>query len=78
MAKFLEHRIADKRVLRLIGKWLAAGVIEDGAWSQTVEGAPQGSLCSAEHNDPNEQCWVMRSVDLFDLVRVVPGVEHYA
>jgi RNA-directed DNA polymerase len=44
--KFLGHRIADKRVLRLIGKWLAAGVIEDGNWSQTVEGAPQGASAS--------------------------------
>jgi RNA-directed DNA polymerase len=46
LMKFLEHRIADKRVLRLIGKWLAAGVIEDGEWSQTVEGSPQGSSAS--------------------------------
>ena len=44
--KFLEHRIADQRVLRLIGKWLSAGVIEDGEWSQTVEGAPQGASAS--------------------------------
>ena len=46
LVKFLGHRIADKRVLRLIGKWLAAGVIEDGNWSQTVEGAPQGASAS--------------------------------
>ena len=46
LTKFLGHRIADKRVLRLIGKWLAAGVIEDGEWSQTVEGAPQGASAS--------------------------------
>ena len=38
MLKFLEHRIADRRMLRLIGKWLKAGVIEDGEWSETVEG----------------------------------------
>ena len=37
---FLEHRIADKRVLRLIGKWLAAGVIENGEWSETLVGSP--------------------------------------
>ena len=43
---FLEHRIADKRVLRLIRKWLSAGVIEDGNWSQTMEGAPQGASVS--------------------------------
>jgi group II intron reverse transcriptase/maturase len=42
LRKFLEHRIADKRVLRLIDKWLAAGVIEDRKWSATTEGSPQG------------------------------------
>jgi RNA-directed DNA polymerase len=46
LEKFLEHRIADKRILRLIGKWLGAGVIENGNWSQTVEGAPQGASAS--------------------------------
>ena len=61
MRRFLEHRIADKRVLRLIDKWLAAGVIEDGKWSETVAGSPQGALCAAEHNPPYEQCRVMRS-----------------
>ena len=43
LRKFLQHRIADKRVLRLIGKWLAAGVIEDGTWTETGRGSPQGS-----------------------------------
>jgi hypothetical protein len=46
MLKFLEHRIADRRVLRLIRKWLKAGVIEHGAWSETVEGTPQGASAS--------------------------------
>jgi RNA-directed DNA polymerase len=46
LKKFLEHRIADKRVLRLIDKWLAAGVIEDGKWSETKEGSPQGASAS--------------------------------
>jgi RNA-directed DNA polymerase len=46
LAKFLEHRIADQRVLRLIRKWLSAGVIEDGNWSETPEGAPQGASVS--------------------------------
>jgi retron-type reverse transcriptase len=36
LERFLKHRIADKRVLRLIQKWLRAGVIEDGIWSETV------------------------------------------
>ena len=46
MEKFLEHRIADTRVLRLIRKWLNAGVIEDGNWSETSEGSPQGASVS--------------------------------
>ena len=46
LRRFLEHRIADKRVLRLIDKWLAAGVIEDGKWSETVAGSPQGASVS--------------------------------
>src|SRR5216683_2260079 len=41
LMRFLEHRIADERVLRLIRKWLAAGVIEDGSWTETPEGTPQ-------------------------------------
>jgi len=40
--KFLRHRVADERVLRLIGKWLAAGVIEDGTWAEAGRGSPQG------------------------------------
>jgi group II intron reverse transcriptase/maturase len=46
LERFLEHRIADKRVLRLIGKWLAAGVIEDGEWSSTEQGTAQGASVS--------------------------------
>ena len=46
LLKFLEHRIADQRVLRLIQRWLKAGVIEDGEWSQTLEGTPQGASVS--------------------------------
>jgi len=46
MLKFLEHRIADRRVLRLIRKWLMAGIIEDGEWSETLEGTAQGASVS--------------------------------
>jgi RNA-directed DNA polymerase len=45
LERFLRHRIADDRVLRLVGKWLAAGVIEDGKLSQ-MQGAPQGASLS--------------------------------
>src|SRR3954470_10498948 len=46
LVKFLEHRIADRRVLRLIQKWLRAGVSEDGQWSPTTVGTPQGAVAS--------------------------------
>jgi len=46
LVKFLEHRIADWRVLRLIQKWLAAGVIENGSWTAFDEGVPQGASVS--------------------------------
>jgi RNA-directed DNA polymerase len=46
LEKFLEHRIADKRVLRLIQKWLRAGVIEDGEWSESLDGTAQGASVS--------------------------------
>jgi RNA-directed DNA polymerase len=46
LERFLEHRIADRRVLRLIQKWLRAGVIENGAWTDSDQGAPQGASAS--------------------------------
>jgi len=46
MMKFLEHRIADQRILRLIRKWLKAGVSEEGKWSETSVGTPQGAVIS--------------------------------
>jgi group II intron reverse transcriptase/maturase len=46
LMKFLEHRIADRRMLRLIRKWLKAGVIEDGKWTANEEGSPQGASIS--------------------------------
>jgi RNA-directed DNA polymerase len=46
MLKFLQHRIADKRILRLINKWLKAGVIEDGKRIASEQGTPQGAVIS--------------------------------
>jgi RNA-directed DNA polymerase len=46
LVRFLEHRVADRRVLRLIQKWLSAGVVEDGQWSETDQGTPQGASVS--------------------------------
>jgi group II intron reverse transcriptase/maturase len=44
--KFVEHRVADRRILRLIKKWLKAGVSEDGQWTETKVGTPQGAVAS--------------------------------
>jgi RNA-directed DNA polymerase len=44
--KFVRHRIGDERMVRLIQKWLRAGVIEDGQWYETKEGTPQGAVIS--------------------------------
>ena len=46
MVRFLEQRIADKRVIRLIIKWLNAGAMEDGEWRDDLRGTPQGSVIS--------------------------------
>ena len=46
LVKFIEHRIADQRVVRLIQKWLNAGVLEDGARTRSEEGTPQGGSAS--------------------------------
>jgi len=42
LVRFVEHRIADRRVVRLIQKWLRAGVLEDGHRIQSEVGTPQG------------------------------------
>ena len=44
LLKFLEHRIADRRILRLIRQWLRAGVSEEGQWSRSTLGTPQGAV----------------------------------
>src|SRR5262249_3162600 len=46
LVKFVGHRIADRRVVRLIQKWLNAGVLEDGKRIRVEEGTPQGGSAS--------------------------------
>ncbi len=46
LVRFLEHRIGDKRIIRLVRKWLKAGVLEDGEWSVSETGTPQGAVAS--------------------------------
>lgn len=46
LVRFLEHRVGDERVIRLVRKWLKAGVLEDGNWSVSEMGTPQGAVVS--------------------------------
>ena len=46
LIRFIEHRIGDRRIIRLIAKWLTAGVLEEGRLIVTEEGTPQGAVIS--------------------------------
>jgi RNA-directed DNA polymerase len=46
LVQFVEHRSGDKRIVRLIQKWLKAGVLEQSQWTETKEGTPQGAVIS--------------------------------
>jgi group II intron reverse transcriptase/maturase len=46
LIRFIEHRMADPRMIRLIRKWLKAGVMEDGEWVSSESGTPQGAVVS--------------------------------
>jgi RNA-directed DNA polymerase len=46
LVRFVEHRIGDRRVIRLIQQWLTAGVLAEGGWTPSEEGVPQGGLRS--------------------------------
>jgi RNA-directed DNA polymerase len=66
----VRRRVKDKRVLALVKAFLQAGILTElGENRDTHTGTPQGGLCAAAHNDPYEQCWVMRSVGSSFLMR---------
>jgi RNA-directed DNA polymerase len=46
LVRFVQHRIGDRRVVGLIQQWLKAGVLEDGKWTQSEDGSPQGGIIS--------------------------------
>jgi RNA-directed DNA polymerase len=76
--KFLLQRIGPFPAREQIRAWLKAGVVDQGRYSPTIEGTPQGSLCAAAHNPPNEQRWVMRSVGRLPWVVAVVTTERCA
>lgn len=45
--RFVEHRIGDERIIRLVRKWLKAGVLEQGQWQRSDMGIPQGAVIPA-------------------------------
>ena len=46
LLRFVKHRVSDERITRLVGKWLKAGVLEDGQWHGSEQGTPQGAVIS--------------------------------
>jgi RNA-directed DNA polymerase len=72
-------RVKDKRVLALVKAFLKAGVLTElGENRDTHTGTPQGGLCAAAHNEPYEQCRVMRSAGVLALVTAMLALDHCA
>jgi hypothetical protein len=69
LERFLRHRIAEERVLRLIGRWLAAGVVEEGVWNEGA-GAPQGASVTPPTQWPTRRLVTLRVRCLVFLIAV--------
>jgi group II intron reverse transcriptase/maturase len=79
MIKTVEANTDLPWVVLYVRRWLHAPLqLPDGTLQQRDRGTPQGGLCAAEHKEPYEQCWIMRSVGLLGLVRAGPGIERCA
>jgi retron-type reverse transcriptase len=77
--KSVEVNADQPWVVLYVRRWLAAPLqLPDGTLAERDRGTPQGSLCSAEHNPPYEQRWVMRSVGRYGLMTAISGVDHCA
>ena len=68
----LARKIKDKRLLKLIRKYLQSGLMVDGVVSPRVKGTPQGSLCKALHKPPYEKLMIMQSKSL-----KLPDFQHF-
>jgi retron-type reverse transcriptase len=79
VVRTVEANTGQKWVLLYVKRWLKAPLqIPDGTLRDRDRGTPQGSLCSAEHNPPYEQCRVMRSAGLLALVTAMLALDHCA
>ena len=77
--KAVEHHTQDRWIVLYVRRWLEAPLQQDdGTVVPRDRGTPQGSLCSAEHNDPYEQRRVMRSAGRHGLVTAILRVDHCA
>ena len=61
LMRFLELDIADRRFLRYVRRFLLAGIMEDGKYTESDRGTPQGGLCRYPHNPPYTEIVVMPS-----------------
>ena len=61
LREFIQKRVNDGGIKRLIGKWLNAGVVEKGQWTRSEQGTPQGGLCKALHKPPYAKKVIMQS-----------------
>jgi retron-type reverse transcriptase len=72
LLKAVAHHTSERWVLLYVSRWLKAPVqMPDGTIVPREKGTPQGGLCEASHNDPYEQCWVMRSARRLTLAGAV-------
>jgi retron-type reverse transcriptase len=79
LLKAVAHHTQERWILLYIERWLTAPMqMPDGTLVAREKGTPQGSLCSAEHKEPYEQCRFMCSAGLSDLVGAVSVREHCA